>query len=155
MLEVAMNKNIYTALKQDHDEVKNMLKQLVENPMDAELFEKFKNELSIHNRAEEDAFYNPLAEKLSDLALITTSSETEHDLVDEMMAKYEELEEEEKNILIRTIKKSVESHISKEEEEVFNIAKERFSSAEEKEIFKTFQDVKEKMKEDIEGIATD
>lgn len=153
ILEVVMD--IYTALKKDHDEMKNMLKQLQQNSVDEELFDKFRTEMSMHNRAEEDTFYHRLAEKLNSLGLITTSSKEEHGLVDEMVAIYGGLEEKEKNILIRAIKKSVENHISKEEEEVFNLAKESFSSTEQEEILNEFQDAKERIKENIDNIAVD
>lgn len=77
---------IYSALKKDHDEVKEILQKLEKNPNDDNAISQLKEELQAHNPAEEKVFYKPLGKLLGKLNIIVNTGEKEHnaamDLID-------------------------------------------------------------------------
>ncbi len=102
----------------------------------------------MHNPAEEECFYKPLIRKIGDLGLVIKEGENEHGNVMKLIEQYELMSEKskERKILLSFIKKSLEGHIDKEENEVFKLAKEHLDKDEASEMEKNFQIAKEKIK---------
>lgn len=142
--------NIYALLKKDHDKVKELLAS-IEKKKDASLFQQLKNEIIVHNEAEEEALYEPLAAKAGKLKIMVKAGHSEHDLVMKMLNQIEKIKDEEEwQSLFAVIKKSIEAHINMEENELFDLAKKHFSSKEAEEIAKNMKELKEQYKAELE-----
>jgi hemerythrin superfamily protein len=136
---------IYDFLKNDHDKVKKLLVAIAKKK-DIKLFEELKKEVEIHSEAEEEAFYQPLQSKLGKIKIIIKTGHDEHDLVMAMMKKIDKVDEDQEWMeLFSVIKKSLESHIKMEEEDIFHLGKKHFTSQEAKEITTNMQKIKEKI----------
>lgn len=123
-------------LKQDHEDVKNILSQLDDTTERATktrttLFEKVKRELMIHETIEEEILYPAFQEqaKLKDIVL---ESYQEHHLVDLVMGELTGLtpEDEQWGAKLSVMKENVEHHIEEEEGEMFKKARQLFDQAE-------------------------
>jgi hemerythrin superfamily protein len=137
--------NIYDLLKNDHDKVKKIL-ATIEKKKDTKLFEELKKEVEIHSEAEEEAFYQPLQSKLGKIKIIIKTGHDEHDLVMAMMKKIGKVDDEQEWMeLFSVIKKSLESHIVMEEEDIFYLGKKHFTSKEGEEAATKMKKLKEKM----------
>jgi hemerythrin-like domain-containing protein len=144
--------DIFTSLKNDHETIKNLLNQLENNPRDASLFERLKIEMTSHNQAEEETFYDFIRKKIATLDIIVEASDREHYLVDEILYSYsdiEEVDDETKRLIFSILKKSIEAHINKEEIEVFAIARKNMSLEEINEINSSFSAKKKEIKENL------
>jgi len=136
--------DIYELLKKDHDKVKKLL-ATIEKKKDQALFEELKKEVIIHSEAEEEAFYEPLKNKSGKLKIMVDAGHDEHDLVMDMMKQIEKVENDEEWMrLFSVIKKSLESHILMEEDDIFDLGKKHFSSVEAKEIAIKMSEQKDK-----------
>lgn len=121
---------IYELLKKDHEKVKKLL-ATIEKKKDLELFKELKKEVEAHAEAEEEAFYQPLQAKLGKIKVIVKVGHDEHDLVMDMMKKLEKLQDDhEWSALFAVIKKSLESHIEMEEDDIFKLGKEHLTAKE-------------------------
>lgn len=140
--------DIYSYLKKDHKEVKDILSKLEKDPADTKMAGNLKKEMLLHNKAEEKAFYHPLKAKLGEIGIISEAGEKEHDLAMSLIDCYIKIDfkNKEKKILLSIIKKAIEAHIQVEEQEIFALAKKYFSNEEAKEINNEFEEIKEKMK---------
>jgi len=142
--------DIYALLKRDHDKVKELLSS-IEKKKDHSLLKQLKNELLVHNEAEEEVVYEPLTAKAGKLKIMVKSGYTEHDLVSKMLHKIEKIEDEEEwERLFTVIKKSIESHIDKEENELFAVARKHFSDKTAEELASDMQELKKKYQEELE-----
>lgn len=119
-------------LKKDHDEVKALLKQLVELKGDdidekRRLSQRIIRELMVHERIEEDLFYPAYKQAADEKGkdLIAESKE-EHHVVDTIMDELEtvDLEAREFDAKMKVLKENVEHHIQEEEEKMFPKARE-------------------------------
>ena len=114
-------------LKQDHDAVKDLLRQVTSmgegQPEEKRrLAEKIVREMMVHERIEEDLFY-PAFRKAADEKgkdLVAESKE-EHHVVDTIMDELQgvELDAREFDAKLKVLKENVEHHIKEEEDEMF------------------------------------
>ncbi len=123
-------------LKDDHDKVKKMLKELesttergVKTRQD--LFAKVKQELTVHEAIEEEIFYPALKDhpKTKEIAL---EAYEEHHVVDTVMAEIEAVpfDDERWGAKFTVMKENLEHHIEEEEGEMFKQARQVFEQEE-------------------------
>jgi len=135
--------DIYKLLKTDHDKVKKMLVSL-EKKKDLKLFEELKKEVIAHAEAEEEAFYEPLQSKAGELKIMVKTGHKEHDLTMDMLKQLDKIDDDEGWMsLFAVLKKSLESHILMEEDDIFELSKKHFSADEAKEMASNMTDLKE------------
>jgi len=148
--EVAMT--IYEALKKDHDEMKELLGELVmiedHDEEDRELLlNKIRDELIPHSRAEESVFYNSL--RLLDAAKdIVMHRYQEHMEAEALLRKLEARRDidQEWTETAKQLKKAVEQHIEEEEGRVFAVAQELFTREEAFMMGEAFEQLKPEVK---------
>jgi len=100
----------------------------------------------IHNEAEEEVFYRRLHEKAGNLKIIVTAGNSEHELVIKMLKQLEKIENKEEWLqLFSVVKKSIEAHITMEEQNIFALAKKHFSNQEAEDIGSKMADNKQKL----------
>ena len=142
--------NIYEALKKDHDEVRDLLKELISLEVNDDyryvLVEEIRNALIPHSRAEESVFYNAIRAVSSDR---TDKSEVMHGFKEHLEAE----------TLLRTLQvmdkvnmewkataekllSALEHHIQEEETEIFSVAKNLFSEEEATSMAQAFEKLK-------------
>jgi hemerythrin-like domain-containing protein len=140
--------NIFDKLKTDHDEVKEFLSKLENDPTNKTAFKQLEEELAIHDKSEEQTFYEPLKKKIPNLAILIEIGTKEHELVANLIQYIKKTKPsgEDAAVLISFLKKSLEGHIKKEENEVFKLAKEAFNSEEIEKITEAFEQKKESLK---------
>jgi hemerythrin superfamily protein len=165
-MATAMKRTIYDVLKDDHDELRPLLAQLVlETEINSDvknLLKQIEKLLVPHARAEEAILYNALREMGSEKA----REEARHGYKDHMMAE----------TLLRTLqglsvvgiewtrafkklRESLEHHIEEEETEVFESARQILSPSEAESLAEAFEKLKQEyesqgsMKNSIEMIA--
>jgi Hemerythrin HHE cation binding domain len=123
-------------LKDDHTEVKKMLKELDETTERAEKtraegFAKLEEMLVVHETIEEEILYPALKEfaKTKDIAL---EAYEEHHVVDMVMAEIKEtpVEDETWAAKFTVVKENLEHHIEEEEGEMFKQARQVMDEAE-------------------------
>lgn len=136
--------SIYERLKEDHDEVKELLEKLKEtSPRAAKtrerLFEQLKEMVTAHSRAEEAAFYDAIKAKkpTHDLAM---EGYEEHHVVDLILGEMSKLaaSDEQWQAKFSVLKENLEHHIEEEESETFKQAREVLSADEAEEIGEAF-----------------
>ena len=142
-------------LKKDHEEVKGILGQLKETKESApkkreELFQKLREELVPHMKAEESTFYQPLMVKKEAREDAMEGMEEHH--VSELVLK--ELEtmpnsEDRWGAKMGVFKELVEHHIKDEESKVFKSAKKALDQDEIQDIMKQFEQEKQKIKKNL------
>jgi hemerythrin-like domain-containing protein len=143
----------FQLLKEDHVEVKGLLKKLAKTRKSKnrkELFQTLRVALVPHMKAEESTFYAPLCTKKEAREDALEGIEEHH--VSEMVLK--ELEdmpqdEDQWKAKITVFKELVEHHIKDEESKVFKSAKKAFKKAELEDIMKKFEKDKEKIKKSL------
>jgi len=148
-------KPFFQMLKKDHEEVKNILSQLVETKESAprkreELFQKLRVELVPHMKAEESTFYPPLLAKKESREDAMEGVEEHH--VSEMVLK--ELEtmqkgEDQWGAKMTVFKELVEHHIKDEQSKVFKSAEKALSNDEFQNIMKQFEQEKQAIKKNL------
>ena len=123
-------------LKEDHDKVKKLLKDLdstTERGVKTreQLFNKIKQELEIHEAIEEEIFYPALKDHPKTKEL-TLEAYEEHHVVDLVMAEIEAIpfDQETWGAKFTVMKENVEHHIEEEEGEMFKQAKQVFDGGE-------------------------
>ena len=140
-------------LKDDHDRVKKMLAEGEETTERAEkgrtdLFQKLKAEMVIHERIEEEIFYPTLKEhpKAKDIVL---EGYEEHHVVDEIMGELEatDVTDETWAAKFKVMKENIEHHIEEEEGEMFDQARQVFSSDELEELGARMMELKQASQE--------
>jgi hypothetical protein len=135
--------DILKLLEKDHDEVKDMLSKLSKK-RDEDILTKLENEIYAHSEAEEECLYAPLRKKVKPLKAAIDAAHSEHDGVMDMLEKIHKIKNDKQWMQMFTmIKKSLEAHIKMEEEDIFSLSKECFTSAELIEMGKEFKKQKE------------
>jgi iron-sulfur cluster repair protein YtfE (RIC family) len=120
--------DIIKHLKQEHDEVK----ELMENALSAKgakrkkLLEKIEKELVSHSRAEEKVLYALLLketenDKKNELRSLTNEGYEEHHAVDHILSELKQLDPDDElwEARMKVLKENVEHHIKEEENELF------------------------------------
>ncbi len=131
--------DLLDTLKEEHEEVSTLLKQMVESKSGAErksLLKKIKANLVPHVRAEEKILYDAIL-KVKDKQANQDGEEgyLEHGLADKMLAtlgKITNAMSPEFGAAAKVLKELVEHHVKEEESAVWSDAKEHFSSDERK-----------------------
>jgi hemerythrin superfamily protein len=119
--------DIYTRLKQDHDQHRKLLEQISQtegnSPERKQLFNQFKTEVTAHANAEEQTLYAYMLEN-PDLQDEGRHSVAEHKEIDEILEELAEMDMSSSGWLNRfkTLRHDYEHHIDEEEEEIFPAA---------------------------------
>lgn len=144
--------NIYSEVKADHKAVKELLEQLVLTREDSierrgELFKKIKEELRVHNEAEEEVFYSQLNANRNARLLIQEGI-LEHALGGQLLTELETMDKETETwtAKAKVLKDLVEHHIEEEETSIHAEAKKELSDAMAKSIGESFVRVKRELK---------
>ena len=145
--------NIYDALKQDHQKVRDILQELQDssdggkNP--EKLLSTLKQELEIHSTFEEEVFYPAVAERQEAKEEIADAID-EHD---EAMSLLEELEDMDSASpewaeQVKTLSDAINHHVEEEESEIFEMARETIDQQRATQMAKEYQQQKqERMKQ--------
>ncbi|MBY0502176.1 MAG: hemerythrin domain-containing protein [Alphaproteobacteria bacterium] len=124
------NKNILEILQNEHTQVLDLFSQIEKEKTlekKQEIFKKIKTELDKHNHAEERTFYKKIKEESGQKLLITVGQE-EHELAERFMDELENESDEVKWLAkIQILKTLVEDHVSDEEEDIFEVAKQIYN----------------------------
>lgn len=144
---------IFTRLKADHDRHRKLLdaidKTTGDSPERAELFEKFRVEVTAHAASEEMSLYATMLAK-PDLRDDAQHSVAEHKEIDDYLTELYEMNFGSTGWLtrFRTMKHRYLHHIDEEEEDMFPAADEELSRAAKQDMAATFkaEKPKEKMK---------
>ena len=125
-----------TLLRQDHDKVKALLRELEPTTERAEktrteLFQKIKTELTVHEIIEEEIFYPTLKQHPKAREIVLEGYE-EHDVVDTLMSELEALpvDDETWGPKAKVMIENIEHHIEEEEGEMFQKARQVFDREE-------------------------
>lgn len=131
--------DLLDTLKEEHEEVAALLKQMVDSKSGAErksLLKKIKTALVPHVRAEEKVLYDAILEvKDKDANQDGEEGYLEHGLADRMLAtlgKITNAMSPEFGAAAKVLKELVEHHVKEEENAVWSDAKKHFSSDERK-----------------------
>jgi hemerythrin-like domain-containing protein len=146
---------IYEVLKSDHDELKGLLKDLLALKDDDDyrfvLIEEIRNALVPHSRAEESVFYNTLRAVNADKKLVFHGYQ-EHLEAETLLRTLQVMDK--LNMGWRSVAQKlldgVSHHIQEEETEIFNEARNAFTSEEAVAMAEAFNELKPKVRE--EGI---
>jgi len=143
--------NAMDLLKQDHEKVKKLMEEIdstTERGVKTreELFTKFKQEMTVHERIEEEIFYPRLTEqaKTKDIAL---EGYEEHHVVDMVMAELADVpyDDERWAAKFTVMKENVEHHIEEEEGEMFKLARRALESDELEELGERMESMKKEL----------
>ncbi|HTP83485.1 MAG TPA: hemerythrin domain-containing protein [Alphaproteobacteria bacterium] len=121
-------KSLLDDLKQDHKEVKDLLKTILRSD-DAsereETFAKMKVALTAHSEAEEEMFY-PLLEEEEDSRTDALEAKVEHNIVKNLLEELEAMEDktsDEWTAKCTVLQDLVEHHVEEEESQLFKDAR--------------------------------
>ncbi len=122
------SKSLLDDLKQDHKEVKDLLKLILRSD-DAsereESFAKMKAALTAHSEAEEEMFY-PLLEEEEDSRTDALEAKVEHNIVKNLLEELEAMEDktsDEWTAKCTVLRDMVEHHVEEEEDQLFKDAR--------------------------------
>ena len=142
-------------LKLDHDKVKGVIAQIEETTARAtkkreELFQGLVDDLTVHERIEEEIFYPTVGkhEKAKDIVL---ESYVEHEVVDDLTDEISTLEADDDKWLptFKVFKENLEHHIKEEEDELFPKVREIFSKEELEEMGGQMAALKEQAQQEL------
>jgi hemerythrin superfamily protein len=130
-----MDADILDTLKKEHDEVAELLKQLVASDRAGErkaILQQIRQALVPHMRAEEKVVYNGLyAVKDHDAKRDSTEGYMEHQLAEKMLATLEQIHNAmspEFDAGAKVLKEMITHHVEEEESNVWKDVKQHFSS---------------------------
>ncbi|OEC86215.1 MULTISPECIES: hemerythrin domain-containing protein [Methanobacterium] len=137
------HQKLYEMLEHDHEEVKEMFKEAIENE-DPSKYKEIKKELEVHMKGEED-FYYPKAKK-ADEDLVEHGIE-EHEEAKGLIKELDRLGKNDGQFMpkLKELKDSVEHHVDEEEHKLFPKSKDTLSDNEEKKIAEKIEEEKSKM----------
>lgn len=117
--------SIYEKLKNDHQKISGLFVRLQQTknediPERNKIFEELKNEYYAHSKAEEKVFYGELLNYPETEYLIPQSKE-EHDKVDSIIDSLDRMDKSDPEWMhkLSKLKANIESHVEKEETEIF------------------------------------
>lgn len=126
---MAEHEAIYQRLEKDHREIRSMMKEIAETTEgDAarrrELFARLRQEMISHDRAETEAFYQPL-EKEGETRRKAYEGETEHDVLEFLLREVQEIDpaDERWSARFQVLQEITEHHLEEEEQEMFGKAR--------------------------------
>lgn len=145
--------DIYQALKKDHEEVKNLLDELVSLKVDDEyryiVIEEIRNLLVPHSRAEESVFYNSLRAVNADKKFVFNGFQ-EHLEAETLLRTLQDMDKlnVEWKKTAKKLHQAVFHHIQNEETEIFAQAKAVFSQEEAISMCEAFEQLKPKIQQE-------
>ena len=120
-----MDLDAISLLKRDHELVKDLMNKMAEEEDPDQLssmFEQLVDELSIHERIEEEIFY-PALQRLPKAKEDVLEAFEEHHVVDEIVAEMDvETDDDRWQAKFTVMKENVEHHIKDEEDKLFTKA---------------------------------
>ncbi|MGZ7044424.1 MAG: hemerythrin domain-containing protein [Methanobacterium sp.] len=133
--------NLYDMLKEDHNNVKQMLDQTIRSK-DPSQFPKIKKELEVHMMGEEKFFYPKIMEQDKETAL---ESFEEHHVSKMVLKELESTNESDEVWMpkVKVLKDIVEHHIEEEESEIFLDAQDMMDRNEEEQIARQIEEFKQ------------
>lgn len=140
--------DIFSLIKQDHQEVDGLFKQLRDakgsRALCAQLFTQLKEALELHAHAEEQVFYPALQEDDMMQEMVEEALD-DHQLVAELL---EELATTPKGSAawdekIRILAENVQEHVEEEESDIFDVAHQLLSKEEAAELAERWQTAKQ------------
>ncbi|MFY9286922.1 MAG: hemerythrin domain-containing protein [Alphaproteobacteria bacterium] len=145
--------DILDKLHKEHEEVKALLKQLVESesaPTRKSLLKKVKLALVPHARAEEKVVYDPiLRQKDKEAKINGEEGYLEHALADKMvltLSKIRNATSPEFTAAAKVLKELIEHHIKEEESDIWKDVREYFNDEERIEMNRKFELAKKKVR---------
>lgn len=140
---------ILSLLKQDHQDVNDLLEEMCETSGRAakkrqQLFEEMKTALLAHAHAEQEVFYKPLLAKGEDQDMML-EAEVEHQVVERLLLDIEQTEPSDEKWLakVTVLQELIEHHVKEEEKEIFKMARETFEKDELEQMGEQFEARKE------------
>ncbi|MBV9170136.1 MAG: hemerythrin domain-containing protein [Chloroflexi bacterium] len=138
--------DVLTLLKNDHDEVKRLFKQIedAEGAKARELWQQISSRLSLHEELEETLFYPPLRQEEAAKDLILESYQ-EHHVMDVLMKEISGLKpsDEAWQPKIKVLQENTEHHIEEEEGELFPKVRKIWKTDKREEVGRQMQKMKE------------
>ncbi len=132
--------NIYNIIEKDHTCVYTVLKALEKDPLNKELFQKLEHIVISHEEAKNSIFYEFFKQKLDYYNSLIEASLSETSMIFYLIKFYNNAQkDEEKSMIIRLIKSSLEGKFLKEKNEIFQLAKNCFTHNEEEELAAEFK----------------
>lgn len=144
--------DILTTLKNEHDEAKSLLEQIIKSSSAerrAELFAEFKTALVKHSRAEEAVVYDRLKPEGGDAKDIALEGYVEHEVADKLIGDLSRSRKKDSDAWtarVKVLKEMLEHHIEEEEDEMFSEARKAFGKAEREEMSEAFESAKKKVR---------
>ncbi|WP_414468513.1 hemerythrin domain-containing protein [Methanobacterium sp. ACI-7] len=134
---------LYGMLEHDHEEVKQMFKDALQNE-DTSKFREIKKELEIHMMGEE-RFYYPKAKK-ADKELVQHGIE-EHEEAKGLIKELDQIPDDSSKFMskLKELKEAVEHHVEEEEGKLFPKTQKTLDDNEEKQIATQIEEEKSKM----------
>jgi hemerythrin-like domain-containing protein len=121
-------------LRSDHQKVKGLVKQVEDSGDRAtkqreELFQTIVDELTVHERIEEEIFY-PNVQKHEKAKALVLESYVEHGVVDDLLDEISTIDTGDEKWMpaFKVFKENLEHHIKEEEDELFPKVESLFSS---------------------------
>jgi hemerythrin-like domain-containing protein len=147
--------NALSLLMDDHKRVKKMLAEGEETTeraekTRAEIFDRLKEEMLIHERIEEEIFYPALKQHPKAKEIVLEGFE-EHHVVDEIMGELEatDVTDETWGAKFKVMKENIEHHIEEEEGEMFKTARSVFDRQELEDLGARMEALKKRAAEEI------
>lgn len=126
--------NVYEVIRHDHRRLLDILNSIVATPeanreQRKRLFSYFRTELVVHSKAEEEVFYGALRRSDLGRALVEESMD-DHRTLERLMMDVQTTSSRDDEWIgkLRTLHQVIETHMEKEESEVFTLAKQLFSA---------------------------
>jgi hemerythrin-like domain-containing protein len=145
--------NILDKLREEHEEVKGLLRQMCEDENAGrrqKLFKEFKTALTKHSRGEEMALYRRLIDTGEDKPeLLGNEGMVEHDVATGLIAKLGRARNKgdvKWTAGIKVLTDILEHHIEEEEKEIFKETRRKFKAPELEEMEQEFEQVKASVK---------
>lgn len=143
-----MAMNIFQLLKDDHDHVKDLFKQMKRKKTQSpeQIFSEIRKELSVHLEGEEKLFY-PLLEKEEATHEKTLEGWEEHHVTKLVLQELSKMQptDERWHAKMSVLQELVEHHIEEEEGELFRKAKKVLAKDQAEEIAMKFEQEKQQM----------
>ena len=141
--------SILNLLKEDHEEVKDLLEQMCNTTERAakkrqQLFATMKTALAAHSHAEDATFYQPLLKDGDDPDQLL-EAEVEHQVVERLLNDIEQTDPADEKWLakVTVLKELVEHHVKEEESEIFKLARKTFERKQLDQMGEQFEQAKE------------
>jgi len=142
-----MSQNIFDKMKEEHDELEEMIDALATEGKQGDDFEEFKTELKAHLEAEEQSLFKELKKdnKTKELALVAIE---EHHIAEEVLSKLDassNKQGEEFKVQATVLKHLLKKHHEVEETEIIPTAKKFLSKSVVDELSEKFKSIEKKI----------